>query len=129
MNLLNSQLIALVDQNDNIIGYDDKMKVHVEGRLHRAFSVFIFNDAGEMLIHQRALHKYHSPALWTNACCSHLLQGLTMDECVPKRMQEEIGFSCPVNFKFKFTYQAHFDNGLTRNRPCLCGHLEWHSKI
>jgi isopentenyl-diphosphate Delta-isomerase len=115
MNQANSQLIALVDQSDNIIGYDDKIKVHVEGTLHRAFSVFIFNNSGQMLIHQRALHKYHSPGLWTNACCSHLLQGFDMETCVHKRMMDEIGFDCPVTFRFKFTYKAEFDNGLTEH--------------
>jgi len=112
MNQLKSQLIALVDTNDNVIGYDDKLKVHKEGLLHRAFSIFIFNKEGKMLIHQRAHKKYHSPSLWTNACCSHLLENMTMDECVHNRLQFEMGFDTEVKFQFKFTYRNEFDNGL-----------------
>jgi len=108
-----SPLIALVNTNDEIIGYDDKLKVHEQGILHRAFSIFIFNKKGEMLIHQRAHHKYHSPSLWTNTCCSHLYENMTMDECVHDRLQFEMGFDAEVDFKFKFTYRESFDNGLT----------------
>ena len=108
----NNQLIALVDKDDRIIGYKDKTEVHKLGLLHRAFSVFIFNDKGEMLIHRRAKDKYHSPNLWTNACCSHLLQNMSMDESLHDRLQFEMGFDTKVDYKFKFTYHNSFDNGL-----------------
>jgi isopentenyl-diphosphate delta-isomerase len=108
----NNQLIALVDADDKVIGYDEKMKVHEEGTLHRAFSVFVFNKKGELLLQQRAHEKYHSPGLWTNTCCSHLLPDMSMEECVHDRLQFEMGFDCPVNFRFSFTYHIPFDNGL-----------------
>lgn len=113
MSQLNNQLIALVDKHDNIFAYDKKLKVHEEGLLHRAFSIFIFNNKAEMLIHQRALNKYHSPGLWTNACCSHLLENMSMLECAHDRLQHEMGFDTDLDFKFKFTYKETFGNGLT----------------
>jgi len=108
-----SPLIALVNTNDEIIGYDDKLKVHEKGILHRAFSIFVFNKKGELLIHQRAHHKYHSPSLWTNTCCSHLYENMSMHECVHNRLQFEMGFDVEVKYQFKFTYRESFDNGLT----------------
>ena len=108
-----NQQIALVDTEDNIIGYEDKNIVHQKGLLHRAFSVFIFNRKGEMLIQQRAKTKYHSPLLWTNACCSHLIKGSTMEKSLHKRLQFEMGFDTNVEYKFKFTYKIKFANGLT----------------
>lgn len=107
--------IALVDEQDQVIGYEEKLKVHEQGILHRAFSIFIFNDKHELLIHQRAHGKYHSPSLWTNTCCSHLLENMTMNECVHDRLQFEMGFDVRVNFKFKFTYRESFGNGLTEH--------------
>jgi len=113
LNPINHQLIALVDENDHITGYAEKLKVHQEGLLHRAFSVFVFNDKNELLLQQRAFHKYHSPGLWTNTCCSHLLEGMSMEDCVHSRLSHEMGFDCEVEFEFPFTYKARFDNGLT----------------
>ncbi len=89
--------------------------MHQEGSLHRAFSVFIFNKKGELLLQQRAFHKYHSPGLWTNTCCSHLLQNMTMEQCVHYRLQFEMGFDTQVDYKFSFIYKAHFENGLTEH--------------
>lgn len=109
---MNNPLIALVDSEDKIIGYSNKTDIHKKGLLHRAFSVFIFNEKGDMLIHQRAKNKYHSPSLWTNACCSHLLENKTINECLHDRLQFEMGFDVDVNYKFKFTYSKNFDNGL-----------------
>lgn len=105
--------IALVDDHDNIIGYEDKLKVHEDGMLHRAFSILIFNDNGDMLIHRRALDKYHSGGLWTNTCCSHLPENYSMDEIIHLRLKEEMGFDCQLDFEYKFTYITTFDNGLT----------------
>jgi isopentenyl-diphosphate Delta-isomerase len=81
--------------------------------LHRAFSIFIFNAKGEMLLQQRALKKYHSGGLWTNACCSHPYHGQDTKLAAEKRLQEEMGFTVELTKAFEFTYKAPFDNGLT----------------
>ncbi|MCR9062823.1 MAG: isopentenyl-diphosphate Delta-isomerase [Cytophagales bacterium] len=108
-------IITLVNEKDEIIGYDEKIKVHREGLLHRAFSVLIFNKEGEMLIHQRALHKYHSPGLWTNACCGHPNKGEDNAAAAYRRLKEEMGFNSDLNYQFTFHYKADFSNGLTEN--------------
>jgi len=110
---LDKMKIALVDTNDNIIGYDDKLKVHEDGLLHRAFSILIFNDDGDMLIQRRALDKYHSGGLWTNTCCSHLPENFDMENIIHIRLKEEMGFDCQLDFQYKFTYNTKFENGLT----------------
>ncbi len=107
--------IAIVTQNDEIIGYEPKLSVHKNGLLHRAFSILIFNDKGEMLIQKRAQSKYHSGGLWTNACCSHLIENCTMDEYIHNRLKHEMGFDCPLEYLSKFQYVAKFENGLTEN--------------
>ncbi len=107
--------IALVDANDQVTGYEEKMKVHEEGLLHRAFSIFIFNSKGEMLLQKRAATKYHSPGLWTNTCCSHLLPEKDMETCAHERLQFEMGFDTNIQKSFVFNYLAPFDNGLTEN--------------
>jgi isopentenyl-diphosphate delta-isomerase len=107
--------ITLVDANDTITGYEEKMEVHRKGLLHRAFSILIFNKDGQMLIHQRALKKYHSPGLWTNACCGHPNKGENILDAAHRRLGEEMGFDCELNFKFKFHYRAEFGNGLIEN--------------
>jgi isopentenyl-diphosphate delta-isomerase len=84
----------------------DKMEAHQKGVLHRAFSVFIFNNRGEMLLQQRALNKYHSGGLWTNACCSHPGPGETTRSAATRRLQEEMGFSVALEEIFSFTYKA-----------------------
>lgn len=93
----------------------EKMQAHYSGSLHRAFSVFIFNSRGEMLIQQRADTKYHSGGLWTNACCSHPMPGEDVDDAATRRLQEELGFSTPLNKVFTFSYHATFSNGLVEN--------------
>lgn len=108
---MEEQLI-LVDEKDNEIGYLDKLSVHKEGLLHRAFSVFIFNSKDELLLQQRADVKYHSAGLWTNTCCSHPVFGEDISQTINRRMQEEMGLECNVDFKFRFIYQTPFDNGL-----------------
>lgn len=107
--------IPLVDDHDNIIGHAEKLDVHVKGLLHRAFSILVFNDKKEILIHQRALCKYHSPGLWTNTCCGHPNEGESMESAVHRRLFEEMGFDCDLNYSFTFRYLAKFDNGLTEN--------------
>ena len=105
--------VILVDENDNPVGTSEKMEAHVVGLLHRAFSIFIFNEKGEMLLQQRALNKYHSGGLWTNACCSHPAPGEGTKVAAVRRLQEEMGFKTPIEKIFDFVYKADFDNGLT----------------
>ena len=107
--------VILVDEKDSPVGMSAKMEAHQKGMLHRAFSIFIFNPKGEMLLQQRALHKYHSGGLWTNACCSHPAPGEEMNETIQKRLQEEMGFRTPVKKIFDFIYRAKLDNGLTEH--------------
>ncbi|MFD2527211.1 isopentenyl-diphosphate Delta-isomerase [Flavihumibacter stibioxidans] len=107
--------ILLVDSNDNPVGTMEKMEAHRRGLLHRAFSVFIFNAAGDMLLQQRALNKYHSGGLWTNACCSHPYPEEDIDSAAHRRLFEELGFSAPLKKAFSFVYRAEFDNGLTEH--------------
>ncbi len=107
--------VILVDKNDNQIGLMPKMEAHEKALLHRAFSVFTFNDKGELLLQQRAADKYHSPLLWTNTCCSHQRNGETNLEAGKRRLQEEMGFTCDLEEVFSFIYKAPFDNGLTEH--------------
>jgi isopentenyl-diphosphate delta-isomerase len=105
--------VILVDEKDRMTGVAEKMKAHREGLLHRAFSVFIFNSTGEMLLQQRAPGKYHSGGLWTNACCSHPQPGENTLQAAQRRLEEEMGFNTPVEEVFHFVYRTEFDNGLT----------------
>ncbi len=105
--------VILVDENDTPVGEAEKMQVHLDGSLHRAFSIFIFNSKGEMLLQQRAVSKYHSGGLWTNACCSHPEPGEETAAAAHRRLQEEMGFDVPLKKLFDFVYKASFDNGLT----------------
>ena len=105
--------IILVNELDEPIGAMEKMEVHQKALLHRAFSIFIFNSKNDMLLHKRAFGKYHSPGLWTNACCSHPAPGQSNLEAAEKRLQEEMGISTPLTKAFNFIYKASFDNGLT----------------
>jgi len=107
-----SQQVILVDERDNAVGAMEKMMAHREGRLHRAFSVFIFNSAGQMLLQQRALSKYHSAGLWSNACCSHPEPGEDLHQSAERRLKEEMGFTTPLRKVFDFIYRAAFQNGL-----------------
>ena len=104
--------VIVVNDSDEEIGLMEKMEAHKKGILHRAFSVFIFNSKGEMLLQQRAFSKYHSGALWTNACCSHPLAGEDTLSAAQKRLYEEMGFETTLNKIFDFIYRTEFDNGL-----------------
>ena len=107
--------VVLVDQGDRPIGVMEKMLAHQKGLLHRAFSVFIFNDQKEMLLQKRALSKYHSPGLWTNACCSHPNPAEANLDAAKRRLNEELGFTCELSEIGSFTYKSDFDNGLTEH--------------
>jgi isopentenyl-diphosphate delta-isomerase len=111
---MNSHVI-LVDENDNALGSMEKMEAHEKAVLHRAFSIFIFNNKGELLLQQRAKEKYHSPLLWTNSCCSHPQPGETTAAAAARRLEEEMGFTTPLSPAFQFTYKAEFNNGLTEH--------------
>lgn len=105
--------VILVNEKDEPIGTMEKIEVHQKGLLHRAFSVFIFNEKGEMLLQKRAACKYHSPGLWTNTCCSHPQPGSEIISAASQRLQEEMGFTTSLEKAFHFIYKATFDNGLT----------------
>lgn len=108
-----SEQVILVDETDTPVGAMEKMEAHRKALLHRAFSVFIFNEKGEMLLQQRAPGKYHSPGLWTNACCSHPRPGEDTRDAALRRLKEELGFTTQLEKLFDFTYRSAFDNGLT----------------
>ena len=112
---MNDQQVIRVDEQDNPIGFVEKMEAHQKGLLHRAFSVFIFNAENKMLLQQRALNKYHSPGLWSNACCSHPFPGEETAPAAQRRLSEEMGFTTPLSKVFDFVYAISFDNGLTEN--------------
>lgn len=111
-----SQQVILVDNEDRQIGQDEKLHAHENGaRLHRAFSIFVFNRKGETLLQQRAMTKYHSQGKWTNACCSHPMPGESVEEAAHRRLKEEMGFDCGLREVFSFTYRAEVGNGLTEH--------------
>ena len=107
--------VILVDTNDQAIGLMPKMEAHEKGVLHRAFSVFILNDKNQLMLQQRALHKYHSPGLWTNTCCSHQRDGEDNISAGKRRLLEEMGFETELSEVTSFIYKAPFDNGLTEH--------------
>ncbi len=107
--------VILVNENDDQIGTMPKMEAHEKAVLHRAFSVFIVNNNNEIMLQQRAHHKYHSPLLWTNTCCSHQREGETNIQAGTRRLFEEMGFVTDIKELFHFIYKAPFDNGLTEH--------------
>jgi isopentenyl-diphosphate Delta-isomerase len=107
--------VILVDNEDVQVGTMSKLACHQKGILHRAFSVFIFNSKGELLLQQRALDKYHSAGLWSNTCCSHPAPGESTLDAARRRLKEEMGMVCNLNAVFSFVYKAVFDNGLTEH--------------
>ena len=107
--------VILVNENNEQIGLMPKMEAHEKAVLHRAFSVFIFNDKNELILQQRALNKYHSPGLWTNTCCSHQRDGESNIQAGKRRLMEEMGFVVDLQESISFIYKAPFDNGLTEH--------------
>ncbi len=107
--------VVLVDEKDTVIGEMEKMEAHEKAVLHRAFSVFVFNNNNELMLQQRALSKYHSPGLWTNTCCSHpRIDEATLD-AGHRRLMDEMGFDCEIEKIFDFIYKAKLDKGLTEH--------------
>jgi isopentenyl-diphosphate delta-isomerase len=112
---MEEEKVILVNEKDEPIGLMPKMEAHEKGLLHRAFSVFVFNDKNELMLQQRALSKYHSPGLWTNTCCSHQREGESNIQAGKRRLQEEMGFTTNLKDTMAFIYKAPFDNGLTEH--------------
>jgi isopentenyl-diphosphate delta-isomerase len=112
---MEKEMVILVNEQDEAIGLMEKLEAHEKGLLHRAFSILIFNSSGEMLLQQRALSKYHSPGLWSNACCSHPRDGETIVQAATRRLSEEMGMHTELSILTHFIYKAEFDNGLTEH--------------
>ena len=107
--------VILVDEKDQVIGYMEKIQAHREALLHRAFSIFIFNSKKELLLQQRAEHKYHSGNLWTNTCCSHPRKEETILQAANRRLEEEMGMFCSLEKVYSFIYKSPYENGLTEH--------------
>ncbi len=109
------EAVILVNENDEQIGMMPKLEAHEKGVLHRAFSVFLFNTQGEMLLQQRAFGKYHSEGLWSNTCCSHPKVGEDTQSAAHRRLMEEMGLETDLQFLYSFLYKAELDKGLTEH--------------
>ena len=107
--------VILVDRNDNQIGFMPKLEAHQKGVLHRAFSIFIFNNKYELLLQKRASSKYHSGGLWTNTCCSHPREGEDILDAANRRLDEEMGIKTSLRKVYDFIYKAELDNQLTEH--------------
>lgn len=107
--------VILVDSNDEVTGTMEKLQAHKLGQLHRAFSVFIFNSNGELLLQKRAQGKYHSEGRWSNTCCSHPRPGEDISAAAHRRLQEEMGIKCKLEYIFKFTYFAQVSDNLAEH--------------
>ncbi|HEV2147893.1 MAG TPA: isopentenyl-diphosphate Delta-isomerase [Longimicrobiaceae bacterium] len=110
-----AEMVVLVDERDRETGVAEKLAAHREGRLHRAFSVFVFDQAGSLLLQRRADGKYHSAGLWTNTCCSHPRPGEAVEDAAHRRLAEEMGFDCELRPAFTFVYRADFPDGLVEH--------------
>ncbi len=109
---IDKNLVVLVNEQDQDLGTCEKMEAHEKGLLHRAISVFVFNDKGEWLLQRRAATKYHCGGMWSNTCCSHPFFGETPHEAANRRLMEEMGMSTSLHFQFPFLYKAQVNNDL-----------------
>lgn len=107
--------VILVDEQDRETGQMEKLEAHQKALLHRAISVFVFNSKGEMLLQQRALHKYHSAGLWSNTCCSHPRPGEANEAAATRRLREEMGLQGSLKHRFAFIYQVELEKGLSEH--------------
>ena len=107
--------VILVDKSDRQLGSQEKLQAHREGKLHRAFSIFVFNRRGELMLQKRAFSKYHSGGLWSNTCCSHPRPGEATPKAAHRRLREEMGFDCTLKKIFQFCYRVDFKDGLIEN--------------
>lgn len=123
--LLRNKVILTNAQNENL-GEADKMEAHQKGLLHQAFSILVYNAKGELLLQKRAKDKYHSAGLWTNTCCSHPQPSENLNDTIHERLQEEMGFDCPLNYKGQFIYETNFNNGLIEHEldMVFCGQYD-----
>jgi isopentenyl-diphosphate delta-isomerase len=123
--------VILVNHNDEQIGLMPKLEAHEKAVLHRAFSVFVLNSKNEIMLQQRAHHKYHSPMLWTNTCCSHQREGESNIQAGTRRLFEEMGFTTELKELFHFIYKAPFENGLTEHEldHVMIGHYNGEPEI
>ncbi|MEK6837593.1 MAG: isopentenyl-diphosphate Delta-isomerase [Nanoarchaeota archaeon] len=104
--------VILVDGKDNPVGKEEKLEAHRQGKLHRAFSIFVFNSKGEVMMQKRHRNKYHSGGLWTNTCCSHPRPDESVLQAAHRRLKEEMGFDCELKEAFSFVYEVKLDKGL-----------------
>lgn len=109
------EYVVLVNERDEYLGVREKLQAHVEGVLHRAFSVFVFNSRGDLLLQQRHPDKYHSGGLWSNTCCSHPRPGEAVETAARRRLHEEMGFACDLTRLFGFVYEARVDTDLVEH--------------
>ena len=107
--------VVLVDEDDNVVGYGDKIEVHRKGLLHRAFSVLMFNDQGELLLQKRADSKYHAGGLWANTCCGHPFPGEDVKDAAERRLLEEFGIRSKVDFLTNIYYKKYLDKGMVEH--------------
>ena len=115
----NSEMLIVVDEDDNILDYKSKVDCHQgDGILHRAFSIFIFNSEMKLLLQKRSDQKLLWPLFWSNTCCSHPRKGETMDMAIHRRLREEIGFDAELKYLYKFIYQANFSEIGAENELC-----------
>jgi isopentenyl-diphosphate delta-isomerase len=105
-----TEYVVLVDERDRTVGSEEKLRAHRDGRLHRAFSIFVFNPRQELLLQRRALSKYHSGGLWSNTCCGHPRLGEQTKAAARRRLREEMGFACDLEESFSFLYRAELDD-------------------
>lgn len=110
-----TERVILVDEHDRELGTEEKERAHREGRLHRAFSVFVFDSRGRLLLQRRARTKYHSAGLWTNTCCSHPRPGEGVPAAAARRLREEMGMECALRPSFPLLYRAELDRGMTEH--------------
>lgn len=107
--------VVLVDERDEMVGVAPKLAVHLDGRLHRAFSVFVFDPQGRMLLQRRAAGKYHSGGLWSNTACGHPRPGEATEAAAARRLYEEMGFRCPLEHRTEMLYRAEVGPGLVEH--------------
>ena len=123
--------VILVDSDDNEQGTMEKVEAHKKGKLHRAFSIFVLNSKNEILLQKRSEIKYHSAGKWTNTCCSHPRYSETLEGAAHRRLKEEMGFDCELEFKFSFLYKTELDNNLIEHEldHVFIGHYDNKPKI
>lgn len=110
-----TEQVILVNDTDEIIGVEEKIKAHLTGALHRAFSIFVFNSTGQLLLQKRTSTKYHSKGLWSNTCCGHPRPSESIEDASRRRLLEEMGFDCELSQRFNFIYRADLDNDLVEH--------------